>query len=192
MKKTILIALTAAALFLTAGTGFGQISYGVIGGPGVSGFAGDDRDSFDARLGLSFGGFLETPLLDNLLLHSELLFSLRGAGLAGSADKITLWFLDVPVLLRYQLPLNTEVPINFFAGPYLGINLSAKVVNGTTTSVDNVIKNFDIGLHLGAGIELGDFLIDARYRAGMTDIHESDAVDLTNSGFLILVGYRIR
>jgi opacity protein-like surface antigen len=191
-KKVLIITLLVGALLLVAGQGFAQISYGVIGGVGLAGFAGDDRNDFDSRLGLTAGAFMETPLWDVLILHPEAMLSLRGAGFAGSGDKATLWYLDIPVLVKYQLPINVGVPINVMAGPYLGINLSAKYVNGTTTDADDDFKNFDFGLQLGAGVEIDSFMINARYRAGLTDIAESDIVDITNSELMLLVGYRIR
>lgn len=123
-----------------------------------------------------------------------------------------LWYLDVPILFEYKLPV---IPIYFNVGPQFSFLLNDKVslsnVSVPTSSADvNAItdelkKQFafnssEVALVLGAGVTV--FKIDAgiRYTLGLTKasnfnttataVNALSSVDLKNHVFQVYVGFK--
>ena len=53
------------------------------------------------------------------------------------------------------------------------------------------MKKFDLSIPLGLSYEFDDFVIDARYNLGLTNIYDSDNVKVKNSVIMLTVGYKI-
>jgi hypothetical protein len=121
----------------------------------------------------------------------------------------TFGYLHIPVLIKYRLVRTGKAIPSAFAGPALGILLSARqrvYTGGSLTddfNVKNHFRSMDFGADLGAGVEmtLGGMkaLIDARYYLGLTDVAldpsgpiflDSSLLDpdLKNRGLSITVG----
>jgi hypothetical protein len=186
-KKLFLIAAAALVLCMVAGAGLAEVSYGVIGGVGLSKVGGDDVGSgVESRIGFSAGGFVELPLLNVLALHPELLISLKGW--KESSSTFNLYYINVPVLAKYYLPIPLPVKTHIFAGPYLGYNIIAK-----SEGIDfkNVIKDFDYGLVFGGGADISKFLVDIRYELGLANILETGS-KAYNRNLSLMVGYRFK
>lgn len=191
MKKLLMVAACVAVLALAAGPALAEVSYGVIGGVGLAKLRGDDVSGAESRLGFSAGVFAELPLLNVLALHPEALFSLKGSGYAGDL-KTNLYYIEVPVLAKYYLPLPLPVKTHLFAGPYLGLNLIAKSKSGdTTTDIKDNIEPLDYGLIFGGGAEIGKILVDGRYSLGLAKIDEGGG-DVKNGVLSLMVGYRFK
>jgi hypothetical protein len=190
MKKLILVAVCALVLCFAAGTVFAaDTSFGVIGGVGLSKVGGDDvGDSVKSRIGLSGGLFAELPLLNSLVLHPEALFSLKGYAIDGSDDNVNLYYIDVPVLAKFYLPLALPVKTHVFAGPYVGMNIIAK---SGDTDIKDLIKTLDYGLVFGGGADISKFLFDIRYEFGLAKIMETDS-NVYNRNLALMVGYRFK
>ncbi len=192
MKKLLLVAAFAVVFALLAGPALADVSYGVIGGVGLAKFRGDDVSGAESRLGFSAGVFAELPLLNVLALHPEALFSLKGSGSEGSDDKTNLYYIEVPVLAKYYLPLPLPVKTHLFAGPYLGLNLIAKSkVGDTTTDIKDNIEPLDYGLVFGGGAEIGKILVDGRYSLGLAKVPENGP-SVKNGVLSLMVGYRFK
>ena len=84
-----------------------------------------------------------------------------------------------------------------FAGPAIGILLSAKSVAdpGEEVDIKDDAKSTDIGFLAGAGVEYkmesGSVLFDVRYEVGLTTIDKGDgeAADIKNSAISFMAGY---
>jgi hypothetical protein len=184
MRK-LLVVLTAALLGAPA-AGLAQIpSFGIKGGLNLANTNGED---VDYRAGLSVGAFVSIPAGPMLALQPEALFSQKGEKIGG--EKSTINYLEVPVLLKLSpsLPGDMVRPI-FFAGPSLGLLLSAK---SGDVDFKNVMKSSDFGLIFGGGVEFGKLSLDARYNLGLSAINkEALANDIKNRAITVMVGYTL-
>ncbi|MFW6181809.1 MAG: porin family protein [Spirochaetota bacterium] len=189
MKKLLVVAACMAVLALAAGPALAELSYGVIGGVGLAKFTGDDAGNTKSKVGFSAGAFAQLPLLNVLALHPEALFSFRGSGYE-SDTKVNLYYIDVPVLVKYNLPIPLPVKTNVFAGPYLGLNFIAKQKD-PDQNIGDQVEELDYGLVFGGGAEVSKLMFDIRYSLGLAEVYESG--DKIKNGVLsVMVGYRLK
>jgi hypothetical protein len=188
MKRIAVVLAVFLVLFFVAGVGFSlNLSVGVLGGPVIADYRGDDSGGADARLGFSAGAYFRFPISKMFAFEPEALLTLRGADLGGGF-KQNLWYIDIPAVLRIYPP-KVPLGLNAQVGGYLGINLSDDVKNGTT--FEGTIETLDFGLIFGAGIEIKKFIVDGRYSLGLADLPESGG-DINNHFLSILVGYKFK
>ena len=53
------------------------------------------------------------------------------------------------------------------------------------------LKKFDFSIPLGLSYEISDFVIDARYNLGLTNINDNDLGKAKNGVIMLTVGYKI-
>jgi len=123
-------------------------------------------------------------------VQPELLYNGLGAkDQTYSSLKLNLDYISVPVMVQYNILPALYVE----AGPQFSFAISQKVKgDGGSADVNEVFKNFDLGLGLGAGYYFEQrFGITARYVAGLTDIVENNPGDAVRNGaFQIGVAYK--
>jgi len=161
--------------------------------------------SWKAKLGFCGGGFVIFPLSKGMAVQAEALYTQKGAEMSGTIDigagpepfKL-YWntdYLEIPVLFRYGFETKGRLKPFLFAGPALGIKMSAKLkVEAEGESADQDISNFrstDFGLVFGGGVDIGKISIDFRYTMGLTKLLESEGqtADIKNGVFTLMVGY---
>jgi opacity protein-like surface antigen len=150
--------------------------------------------------GAAGGIFTGRNISENVGIQLEALLSQRGAidnSLGSSETRLRLTYLDVPLTARFGSTTTNDVHFHAFTGPQLGINLSAKAKNdfvGVEEDLDEEVKGWDFGWTLGAGVEMNNISLDARYTLGLTNIDASESSDgsIKNRTFTVLVGYRFR
>jgi len=176
-----------------------KMMFGVKGQFGMTTISGDVEDT---KMKLGFGGgavarFAISPMFD---IQPEIMIALKGCGfdVPEGVDedeyKFKLTYIDVPVLARYNIPMEGNIKPAIFAGPYLGFLMSAKEGD---EDIKDYLKSTDFGLVLGAGIDLkagekGTLAIDARYNLGLSNINDSEDADdykIKNSGFGLNIAY---
>ena len=142
------------------------------------------------------GAYFTYFVLDKLAVQPELLFSGKGSDWDDPAYDVKdlLTYIDIPILIRYQLIKS----VNIHAGPQFGYLLSATQKDkssGDVINVDDYYKKPDLGLVLGAEANLPyriNFTI--RYVIGLipttTDVEYVEP--WLNNFFQISVGFRIK
>jgi hypothetical protein len=80
--------------------------------------------------------------------------------------------LDLPVLLGFKV----IGPLSVFAGPDFQYILNTDFDGVTLGDVEN---DFTVGLHLGAGVNLGNLGVDLRYERGLSS-NEANFVGLSD------------
>lgn len=177
--------------------------------------------------GIQIGGYLRYSLLDKISIQPELLFSTRGIHVRRYYDsertdfsttspqlptsgytvngsysyrtKVNLFYLDLPVMVNYQITDNLKV----HAGPVVSLNVWDSYPK--TYTHDNVriqsdqefrkIKPWEFGAGLGVSY---DFILmekkvsaGARYTLGLTRINEANRAnsDLKSSTFSLSLAY---
>jgi len=149
----------------------------------------------EAQYGLSAGGFAEIDFAKKWGIQPELIWNQSKTTTTNDPESvipgafanqdITLNYLSIPILLTYR-----PVPVlSLQAGPQFGILLNQ------TNFVDNVkdaFKKGDFSLVGGAQVNLGGFVVGARYFIGLTNINDISNEDKwTNQGIQAYIGLRI-
>jgi hypothetical protein len=159
-----------------------------------------------------FGVFYAFNLSKNAALQPEIFYTQKG-GISKetfSGESITtnhkLSYIELPVLLKFKIPLESPTQPVFLLGPYAAYRLSAKAVQTAFGGRENInlekyTKKWDLGLILGAGLEFNfkkiRLLLETRYSFGFTNIardyqyvyYEFNSGDsIKNSSFSILLG----
>lgn len=168
-----------------------------LGGDGV------DSDETNRRTGFLIGGFV---LVDAGLIavQPELMYIQKGASQEETFNGTTvtqtvkLDYIEVPVLVKLQVPLEEGITPSVFAGPTLGLNVTAEAEaeaegESATEDISDDVSGTDFGLALGGGVDIdfpfGTLMGDIRYGFGLTSIDDSGEYDsVRNRGFMITAG----
>jgi hypothetical protein len=165
-----------------------------------------DQPSIESssKTGVIAGAYVSFPFSGPLSFQPEALFVMKGVKLTEAAGAgvlgVRLYYIDVPLLVRFQMPINPQTPAYLLAGPTFGgkIGSSATLEGPGQTvdvDVDPAIKSLDLGLTFGGGIERGRYLVEARFAKGLTDIGAASFPHLhaiRNRTLSLMVGMKFR
>lgn len=157
-----------------------------------------DTEGVDSRYrkGIVVGGFATIRLTDWIAFQPEVLYTQKGVEFKESdftnEFKLHTDYVDVPLLLRFQQASGRGVYA--LAGPSLNLNVSAKsTFEDDEEDFKDEVESFEAGVVLGAGFQLSNFLIEARFTEGLTNIvkNPDDSDDsYRNRSFAVMVGVR--
>lgn len=219
MKRVMFFLVAAAIVVALAAPTFaaGKIGFGGKAGISISKITGDDADGLDSRTGFAIGGYLEFPVSPSVAFRPEAMYIQKGAkeDLLGVDMTFELDYIEVPLLLVVKIPTETGgVTPEFFAGPAIGMNMTAKVsgeYQGDSESIDiDNAKSMDLGVTFGGGAAFkvgaaNKLTIDVRYTLGLTKLFDDvdepgegdlvnddgSAPDVKNGSIVVLVGFGI-
>lgn len=193
------------------GTGFmvkAQLVY-LQGGVNLANISKDnDGNVQDANTLTTFnGGILFRPGLSKVLdLETGLLLSGQGAKsetfFNGGNDyvkaKFNPLYIQLPVNLVVNIPLESATKLFAYAGPYVAMGVGGKskieskfgiiessssssikfndddpTTSGQEGAAYDRLKRFDAGANFGAGIQLSGFILKANYGLGLTKINST-------------------
>lgn len=176
---------------------FAQMQAGLKAGLNIANLSGDDAGSPDSKTGFAFGGFFMYQFSPMFAIQPEAYYTMKGAtdkmDFQGTTVDLTytLDYIEIPVLLKFIIPVQgSGVKPAIFAGPFLGINTTAKVkaeYQGESQEEDiEDTKSTEFGLQFGGGIGFpvgkGELGIDIRYILGLSTIDDSaDEADVKNN-----------
>lgn len=133
--------------------------------------------------GFAACAFLTYSITPKLALQPEVMYVRKGAGenymFGGEGYK--LGYLEIPVLLKYNLSAGKRLIPSLFAGPAVSTLLSAQIYDDNFFSDDEVydvkdgMKSVDFGLVLGGEVAFKsskafNFFLDVRYTLGLVNI----------------------
>ena len=158
---------------------------------------GNASRSLITKISFHAGVFLVIPLSNKFAIQPELFYSSQGSSFnytiyknysfTTSTNKFLLSYINIPVLLKYDLEKNTYLEFGpqlaILTNADLEINAGNKVV---TKDVSDLFYKTDFGLNFGFGINLNEILaINGRYSLGLTNIvkpeNANDKSTLTNT-----------
>ncbi len=179
-------------------------------GASVSTLRTDGPVDYTPAAGLAGGVWFDRPLFGGLRFQPELNYVTGGAhGTARAGDvllnpadperrvrlRLTYTYLQVPVLLAWEPPLQRALTPRVFAGPYVAFKQDAYVrfegdVTGTA-EVDQRVRSRDYGVAFGGHVSvdtgtLGRVAVGAQASVGLTDVRDS-AVSTRNAALLLFV-----
>ena len=155
----------------------------------------EDDVNFDRRTGIVAGVFYVFPLAPHVSFQPEWLYTQKGAKFAENSDfGLDLDYFDVPLLLRWDSTTAGESTFNVFAGPSINFRHRARQEDEEgDRDIRDQVERIDVGLIVGAGVELGRFVIDGRYQHGLREVNK-DAVaenfSVKHRAFSIMAGFR--
>ena len=217
MKKLLVLAVgivlvfAFAAMAQDAAAPASKMYYGLKAGLGMANATGSDADApagvdKKARMGFGGGGVLGIELSPTFKAQIEALYMMKGvkyeAAAGDSSETIKLDYLEFPVTFHFVPAMNGNVKPRFFAGPYLGMLLSAKdKTEGFADPADNgdfdikdFMKSTEFGLTFGAGLNINAVTFDIRYDLGLSKIVETvgSVEDNTKStGIYAMIGWTL-
>lgn len=160
-----------------------------------------DTEGAKMKLGLAAGAEFGYQVSDMFTVTAGALVSLQGAKFDDtkySRDGSTnLTYLNIPVLANVYIAPGFAIK----AGVQPGFLLSCKtkgeelVGSGTWESYENSgtdgMKKFDLSIPLGLSYEFSDFVIDARYNLGLSNINDFGSAKIKNGVIMLTLGYKI-
>lgn len=188
MKKLVSIICVAGLFALSVNDIQAQDTrFGIKGGATLysitTDFGGFGEESTDSKIGFAAGLYVEKPFTELFSLQVEGLFVQKGGeesdDLFGDASS-TLSYVDVPVLLRVNVPLDGSAQPYVYAGGYLGYLIDA---TADDEDISEFLNDFNYGLAFGAGVSFGMLSLDIRYDLGLGNIYDdSEFEDLGDFG----------
>jgi len=218
MKNSIIVRVALVFILMPALSqpvcAQGVMVKGVKFGANFSNFHGDavnppdDTDGdfgWNNKIGFCAGGFLALKVGEIFAFQPEVFVTTKGArdeeefqGQKFSA-KITLTYLEIPLLAKIIVPVQGNIKPNLFAGPALALKLNgkSKVTTPTISREEDIedLKNSDFSLVAGAGLDFVlpgggvTLMFEGRYVLGLTSIDGSAGkADIKNKAFSFLLG----
>ena len=196
-----LLAFAAVTLCAAATPAEAQPAVGVKGGFTLAKLktVPDSGGVLEERVDWTAGVFVVPKRLSSVTGQFEALYSRRGTKLDANVfgfgvGSVRTTYLDVSALVRLRAG-DGDTAGYLIAGPTMGIKLDAELVLplGFSPSIDSVFKDTETGITVGAGLETGRYLLEARYFAGLTNVVETiDIIGLSAKSrvFTVLAGVR--
>ena len=174
-----------------------QVTGGVKAGLNVASFGGDDTGGLDPRLGVAAGLQARYDVSPSFAIQVEALYSQKGADDGGGLDGGTfkLDYIEVPVLLRFGVPLSRFADAGAYVGPSVAFPVSgefdSEIGDGLDIDYDGDLST-DVGVAIGVDYYAGPVGIDLRYTTGLTDVSDDRASlqGFRNQAFTVSLGYR--
>lgn len=167
-------------------------------GPAFTTVNSDDKylDGSSVKTGLNVGvaaGFALMPR-GPLYLESGLYYIEKGGKGNVGGDKFTynLNYLEMPVVLKYQIDIDRYCAIEPFLGGYAAVGVGGKIKDfGERAAYNSFSDNpysfrrMDAGLRTGCGIQCDMFYAELSYDLGLANICNDD-FDTSKNGALML------
>ncbi|MDD4050714.1 MAG: porin family protein [candidate division Zixibacteria bacterium] len=141
----------------------------------------DELNEFlDVRDAFIGGAFLTYKFDRHFAVQPEILYVSKGAekGIFIFNAHWAIDYLEVPILLKYDLLPDRSAHPNLFVGPALGVMLSSELgFLGESIDVTDGMKTIDFSLVFGGGLDYKHFIFDVRYTVGLANTVDADKVN---------------
>ncbi len=158
---------------------------------------GEGMDT-DAKVGLDIAVSADIGVSETFSIQPELHFLQKGYkfNFLGSDLKRALNYLEIPVLIKYNLGTQESIAGFILAGPSIGFGIGYKAKSDgdeDTGSFDDIgLKSTDFSINFGGGVSIpitgGKVVIDARYLLGLANIADGEG-EIRNRGINLGVSY---
>lgn len=189
---TMIIVVAFTLAFVSPIQAQKKTEIGVKGSLGLTTHTGD-VSGIKSMLSFGAGGLFRFSLNPQFSIQPEVLLVLKGSQEKGDdGDKLNMVYIEVPALAMYRPPTEGKISPSFFAGPAIGLLVSAKVGG---EDVKDEFNSVDFGLVLGAGVDFetgpkGKISFDGRYTMGVSNIlKDSGDYSVKNGVFSLWVSY---
>lgn len=204
--RPVILALATALIFSVqadAQPNAGPIIGLHLGGSSTT-LVGDDVGDLESILGLKAGASAAFSLSGNLGVQTGVDYTEKGAALADSDfdEKLKIDYVEVPILLRYGIPVDGPVSPHVVAGTAVSFNIGCEFTEefeGQSASFDCEDEgleaaSIDVGLMAGAGVSYAvsgpmAVTLEILYNFGLTNVDAGDdPLDVANRAWAFLLG----
>ncbi len=166
-------------------------------------FSADGLDiTPDSRMGLTVGVSMTKPLSETVDLQ-------LGGAYVQKGYKVSLDFfgetvegdlkadyLELTALAKPSFPMDGEMSFHVLGGPALGVSMGcSSTVGEETEDCSDDLASLDLGVLVGAGIQMGSFRVDAAYTLGIMDVDatedDEESASIKNRSMSIQAAYVI-
>jgi hypothetical protein len=197
MKKLMMI---AALMVATLSANAQQMFIKPMVGGTLSTLTGD-TDGAKMKIGLVGGAEFGYNINDMFAVTAGALVSMQGAKSDDTPlikdASTTLTYLNIPVLANVYVAPGLAIKAGLQPGFLLSQKAKGDMLIGNNsweefekTGTDGM-KKFDLSIPLGLSYEISDFVIDARYNLGLTNINDGNDEKVKNGVIMLTVGYKI-
>ncbi len=199
----MMLAVPSFAQFASGGFELDKnnVYYGARMGLNLARMSGDiDHNSMKA--GLNLGGVvgLRVSSSSPVFLESGFYYTQRG-GKEGD-NKMTIKYLEIPLVLKYGIKATDDIAVLPFAGPYFSYGIGGRIkgkaydldgslMGKVDTSSFNFVNHADMGLKVGCGAEYDMLYMEAGYQFGIANIADDDAIDGTVHGNALFINFGV-
>ncbi len=127
-------------------------------------------------MGVTVGVSMTKPLSETVDLQLGGAYVQKGFKIG--EDDLKLDYLELTALAKPSFPMDGEMSFHVLGGPALGVSMGCSATEGeqTETCSDDV-ASLDLGVLVGAGVQMGSLRVDATYTLGIMDVDASDATE---------------
>lgn len=212
-RVSVLSVFALFAVLVTSTHAFAQgTTVGVQGGINVANVSFTPEDSndpfnpdFKSRTRAVFGGFVARDFNSKAGLQIDFLYTQKGSKFDFTEDDGTdiafeagIDYIEIPVLIRANIPGSGSVKARVFAGPSFAFKVTDDInatADGFTIPDEEVaeFKSTDFGLVIGGAVQFGQVFVDVRYNWGLVNIlDDAFGDDLKTRTFGIMVGFQFK
>lgn len=216
MMKKISFAFALAFLFISIAEIHAQTKITLKGGLNLANMLVEDdveKISTDNFTGFHAGGIFEFPITELFSVETGIFASKKGFkfeesdAFTSTKAELDAFYVDIPLNAKINL-LTGEISVFAVAGPTLGIGVGGETsekytYGGITISEtddikwgsdeDDILKRFDYGFLLGAGIGINSFVFSLSYEHGLANLatFTDDGATIKNKVIKFSVGFII-
>lgn len=193
----MMLAVPSFAQFASGGFELDKnnIYYGARMGLNLAKMSGD-VDVNSMKAGLNLGGVIGLRVSPSspVFLESGFYYTQRG-GKDGD-DKMTIKYLEIPLVVKYGIKATDDIAVLPFAGPYFSYGIGGRFkgkVEGEKfdESSFNYVNHGDMGLKLGCGVEYDMLYLEAGYQFGIANIADDDVIDGTVHSNALFINFGV-
>lgn len=185
MKKVLFAAI---AMMFVAFESFAQTEQGTFSIQPTVGMtvAKVNVSGASSKVGFVGGANFAYQANDWLALSAGLMFSMEGA--KDDDVKLNANYLNVPILANFYVVEGLAIK----TGIQPGFNLSSKIkTGGVSVDAEEVTKSCNFSVPFGVAYEFGQFVVDARYNIGVSNMYETQGLNSKGRVWQITIGYKI-
>jgi hypothetical protein len=138
------------------------------------------NDFLDSRTGFTGGAYLTYKLNRQFAVQPEILYVSKGAekDIFFFSAHWNVDYLEVPVLMKFDVVPQGPVHPNLFAGPAMSFLLSSEIkAFDVSYDVADGMKTVDASLVFGGGVNFKRFTLDVRYTLGLVNTVDAEKVN---------------
>ena len=160
--------------------------------------------------GFQVGPVAESSIIKNFDFQYGAIYqylNYEGPGVISGTNTYTGHFLDIPMRLKADFPVNREIRLFAFAGPNLSFGLAEKTVNVTTFGSSEIttiynryetdadddgvydISRFNLQMGVGGGVQYENIQLKVGYDWGINDLNKREDVGFNRNQLTASVIY---
>uniref|UniRef100_A0AB33IZ34 Porin family protein n=1 Tax=Prevotella sp. GTC17254 TaxID=3236794 RepID=A0AB33IZ34_9BACT len=148
----------------------------------------------DIRVGLVAGGEFEYQATDMVSLSAGVLYSMQGAKGTEVVEGVNvgatlkLDYINVPIMANVHVAKGFAVKLGVQSAFNVNSSVKAKAAGVMISQDLDVVKSFDFSIPVSLSYEYNNFVVDARYNWGLTEVVKESSAK--NSVFQVALGYK--